>query len=102
MVHYLSMAWKIRINNRAVKNLRKLPLSIQERFKALALELRITGPVQDQWPNYGKIRGVDDCHHCHIKKGKPTYVVVWKITGDHTLEVTYVGTHENADYKKLC
>lgn len=80
----------------------KLPIEIQERFKALAIELKVMGPVQNRWPNYGKIRGTKDCHHCHLKKGKPTYVAVWKVTGENTVEVTYVGTHEKADYQRLC
>lgn len=39
-------------------------------------------------------------HHCHLKKGHPTYVVIWQVT-DKTIklvEVTYVGTHEKAPY----
>jgi mRNA-degrading endonuclease RelE of RelBE toxin-antitoxin system len=96
------MQWQVRLNKRAVKNCQKLPPQIQERFKALALELRATGPVQRRWPHYGKIQGMENCHHCHIKVGRPTYVAVWKITGAHCLEITYVGTHEGADYQRLC
>jgi len=94
--------WHVRLSKRAVKNYQKLPPQIQERFKALALELRATGPMQRQWPNYGKIQGVEHCYHCHIKQGRPTYVAVWKVTGTYCLEVTYVGTHEGADYQRLC
>lgn len=94
--------WEVRINKKASKNIGKLPVSIRERFKALVLELRADGPVRDRWPNYGKISGAEDCHHCHIKKGKPTYVAVWKVTGENSTEVTYVGTHEKADYRRLC
>jgi mRNA-degrading endonuclease RelE of RelBE toxin-antitoxin system len=94
--------WNVKIHRKAAKNINKLPADIQERFKALAIELKVIGPVQPHWPNYGKIRGAKDCHHCHLKKGKPTYVAVWKVTDDNTLEVTYVGTHENADYARLC
>ncbi len=96
------MAWDVRMSRKAAKNLKKLPVSIQERFKALALELKAAGPVRDRWQNYGKIRGTADCHHCHIKKGKPTYVAVWHVKNENILEVTYVGTHEGADYRKLC
>ena len=96
------MKWQVRLSKRAVKNYQKLPQQIQERFKALALELRTTGPVQPQWPHYGKILGMEKCYHCHVKPGRPTYVAVWKVTGAHCLEVTYVGTHEGADYQRLC
>ncbi len=63
--------WEVTIRKKAIKNLKKLPIAIQERFKALALELRVLGPVQQGWLNYGKIQGTEDCHHCHIKKGHP-------------------------------
>ncbi len=96
------MVWEIRISKKAAKNLKRLPVPIQERFKALALELRVAGPVRDGWSNYGKIRGAGNCHHCHIKKGKTTYVAVWQVKDDKILEVTYVGTHEGADYRRLC
>ncbi len=34
------------------------------------------GPVRGDWPNYGKL--AKHRHHCHIRKGRPTYVAVWK------------------------
>jgi mRNA-degrading endonuclease RelE of RelBE toxin-antitoxin system len=37
--------WNVTIRKKAVKNLKKLPVITQERFKALALELRVLGPV---------------------------------------------------------
>lgn len=94
--------WNVNIRKNAAKSLFKLPIDIQERFKALAIELRVRGPVQNHWPNYGKIRGAKDCYHCHLKKGKPTYVAVWKVVGENILEVVYIGTHEKADYQRLC
>ena len=96
------MNWQVRVHKRAVKNLQKLPENIQERFKALALELRTSGPVQRHWPHYSKIQGTENCHHCHLKQGRPTYVAVWKTTGERSIEVTYVGPHEGADYPRLC
>lgn len=96
------MSWQVRVSRRAVKNLPRLPANIQERFKALALELRATGPVQPHWPHYGKIQGAENCHHCHIKPGRPTYVAIWRVNGALSLEVTYVGPHEGADYQRLC
>jgi hypothetical protein len=43
-------------------------------------------------------------YHCHIKKGRPTYVVVWQVTDREIkiVEVKYVGTHEGADYRRIC
>jgi mRNA-degrading endonuclease RelE of RelBE toxin-antitoxin system len=102
LILFFMLKWQVRVHKRAVKNLQKLPENVQERFKALALELCAIGPVQRHWPHYGKIQGTEDCHHCHLKQGRPTYVAVWKATGEHSLEVTYVGSHEGADYPRLC
>ena len=56
------------------------------------------GPVAGNWPNYGKLD--DNRHHCHLKKGRPTYVAVWWEVRQEkqTIEVAYVGTHEKAPY----
>lgn len=65
---------------------------------ALIGDIEKGGPVRGDWPNYGKLTG--NRHHCHIKKGQPTYVVVWEVQ-DKTIklvEVIYVGTHEKAPY----
>ena len=67
-------------------------------------EIKIAGPIRNRWPNYGKISGKKDCYHCHLQKGKTTYVAVWKVTDkpQKIIEVTYIGTHEKAEYKRLC
>lgn len=62
------------------------------------LEIEHKGPVRGNWPNYGRLSG--NLHHCHLKKGRPTYVAVWEVI-DNTaslVEVTYAGTHEKAPY----
>jgi len=84
------------------KGLKKLPKGIDEAFQLLLAEIKLSGPVQANWPNYGKLR--EDCHHCHLQKGRPTYVAVWRILSkkERIIEVTYVGSHEKARYGKLC
>jgi hypothetical protein len=54
--------------------------------------------VRGDWPNYSKLAG--GRHHCHLKKGKPTYVAVWEVLDKDIklIEVQYVGTHEKAPY----
>lgn len=61
-------------------------------------EIKHSGPVRGNWPNYGKLG--DGRHHCHLKKGKPTYVVMWEERDREIrlIEVTYAGTHEKAPY----
>ena len=96
--------WTVNLVNRAQKGCKKIPKSIQEIFQVLLAELTIAGPIRNQWPNFGKIKGARDCYHCHLRKGNPTYVAVWKQTDKarKIIEVTYVGTHEKAGYSRLC
>lgn len=61
-------------------------------------ELKLEGPVQAKWPNYGKLKGHYGCHHCHLNRGRPTYVVCWEAKENNELEVYYADTHENAPY----
>lgn len=64
---------------------------------AASCGIEFSGPVRGNWPNYSKL--ADGRHHCHLKKGKPTYVAVWsEDKATVTVEVIYVGTHEKAPY----
>jgi hypothetical protein len=64
----------------------------------LAKEIEIMGPVRGNCPNYGKL--APERHHCHLKKGRPTYVAVGEERNREIrlIEVVYVGTHEKAPY----
>ncbi|MDL2226230.1 hypothetical protein LJB86_01035 [Deltaproteobacteria bacterium OttesenSCG-928-M10] len=90
--------WNIRIHPKADKMLSSLPKRIVLIFEQLVREMKEKGPVAGTWPNYGKLDR--NRHHCHLKKGRPTYVSVWweVKTESRTIEVTYVGTHEKAPY----
>lgn len=92
------MAWTVNIKSKVVKRLTKLPVNVRRRLILLMQEIEALGPVRGEWPNYGKL-GCNR-HHCHLKKGNPTYVAVWEeIRGEIKLiEVTYIGTHEKAPY----
>ena len=65
---------------------------------ALIGDIEAGGPVRGDWPNYGKLG--DARHHCHLKKGQPTYVAVWEVQDKKIklVEIQYVGTHEKAPY----
>lgn len=94
------MPFKIQPLNRKFKNgLTRLPQRVVDSLYALLTTIEIMGPVRGDWPNYSKL--VKGVHHCHLKKGNPTYVAVWKECADGTIEVLYVGTHEKVDYKKF-
>ncbi len=83
---------------KAEKGLRKLPLLVRRSLAALMLEIEKEGPVRGNWPNYSKLG--PEKHHCHLKKGNPTYVAVWEVRDRQVrlVEVTYAGTHEKAPY----
>jgi mRNA-degrading endonuclease RelE of RelBE toxin-antitoxin system len=97
------MAWQVRLSTRAHKNLKKMPKGINEIFQILLKEMELSGPVRNGWPNYRKLSRNKNCYHCHLQKGNPTYVAVWKSFKEKkTIEVIYVGTHEGVNYNRIC
>ena len=91
------MAWIVTYHRKVEKELGKLPVSVQKALYRLAFEIELSGPVSGNWQNYAKLDG--NRHHCHLKKGKPTYVAVWTEDKEQiTVEVVYAGTHEKAPY----
>lgn len=90
--------WTVTIHRRALKPIGKLPTRVRNSLVALIRAIETDGPVRGDWPNYGKLGG--QRHHCHLKKGSPTYVAVWEVRNREVklVEITYVGTHEKAPY----
>ena len=65
-------------------------------FSQLLMELE-NGPETPKWPNYSKLGRMT--YHCHLKKGRPTYVACWTANKKNKIiEVYYAGTHEKAPY----
>jgi len=95
---FTNMSWQVNIKKSVVKELPKLPQEVRNALKFLMADMEPGGPVRGNWQNYGKLSAKR--HHCHIKKGRPTYVAVWEEKEDsiHLIEVTYAGTHEKAPY----
>ena len=92
------MRWNVELTNKAKKQADKLPKAVQDSLMLLMREIAISGPVRGNWANYSKLS--DNEHHCHLKKGRPTYVAVWREDKGRIrlVEVIYVGTHEKAPY----
>lgn len=91
------MLWKVTITRKAEKHALKLPRTVLDSLYALMASIGESGPVRGEWPNYSKLPG--NRHHCHLKKGKPTYVAVWaEDKNTITVEIVYAGTHEKAPY----
>lgn len=92
------MAWTLQWKRKLEKQLRDLPEQVQLSFRALIHEIELLGPVRGNWKNYSKLNKTQ--HHCHLKSGRPTYVVCWEVVDNkqEIVEVYYVGTHEKAPY----
>jgi len=96
--------WEVELSRQTEKEKNKLPIPIRDQFFFLVKAIEILGPYRSEWKNYGPLRrkpGIpDDAYHCHLKKGKPTYVACWYITNkkERKIEVFYVGSHEGAPY----
>jgi len=92
------MAWTVNISGKTEKGITRLPLAVQKALALLMQDIEDSGPVRGDWPNYAKL--TFGRHHCHLKKGRPTYVAVWEERSGQLrlIEVTYVGTHEKAPY----
>lgn len=90
------MLWTVEVNRHI--RIAALPLRVKQSLVALIREIEVQGPVRGNWPNYGKLGPTR--HHCHLKRGRPTYVAVWDVrdSQQRLVEVTYVGTHERAPY----
>ena len=98
------MSWTVIFSSKAAKQIKRLPEDRRASLKFLIKDIQEGGPVTVQWPNFGKIIGKDDCYHCHLKKGCPTYVALWRVADRaiKLVEIRYVGTHEGADYRRIC
>jgi mRNA-degrading endonuclease RelE of RelBE toxin-antitoxin system len=94
------MAWTVKMTGKAKKQADRLPEKARRALDQLVWEIGLTGPVKANWYHYSKLKGMDGMHHCHLNKGKPRYVAVWKEAdnGIQLVEVRYVGTHEKAPY----
>jgi mRNA-degrading endonuclease RelE of RelBE toxin-antitoxin system len=92
------MGWTVNYSKRAAKQAQRLPKRVLEIVDTLIAEIELAGPVRGGWPNYGKLG--ERLHHCHLKKGHPTYVAVWEESENRIqfVEIQYVGTHEGAPY----
>jgi addiction module RelE/StbE family toxin len=99
--------WNVSFSRKAKKQVKKLEVINEDVVLSLQLlvsELIEKGPEPSaQWKNYGPIKGQKksiDKRHCHLMKGKPTYVCCWEVIDNEIqiIEVYYVGTHENAPY----
>lgn len=90
--------WSVSLMGQAKKAKKNLPKKTLDTFILLLDDLKM-GPIRHEWPNYSALRGMRNHYHCHIEKGRPTYVTCWLADkSEKTIEVYYAGTHEKAPY----
>lgn len=87
--------YEIRMKKAVLKNLRKLPENVVDRFNHLAQVLRQSGPTGAHiFKNYSKLGEHE--YHCHLTHH---YVACWRCEKETiTIEVNYVGSRESAPY----
>ena len=84
------VVWKRKIE----KRLMKCPEYVQEKFWVLVKDIEESGPVQKNWRNYSTLG--KNLYHCHLDY---SWVAVWYCEGASIIvEVTYVGSREDAPY----
>lgn len=100
--------WEVNENRVATDGKEDLPQLPKEDYQTLVRRLQAEGPSRGGMgqPHFGPLRqlsrkyGGRKVFHCHLNKGKPTYVAVW-VEYDKTkrqILMVYVGTHEGAPY----
>lgn len=99
------VTWTVDFAHSARKKKEKLPLKIKEALAYLVAELEKAGPIRKNWPNFSGLEKNKknipaNAYHCHLKRGRPTYVACWSVEDKKLkiIEIFYVGTHEDAPY----
>ena len=92
------MTWTVTEKRALNKQVRKLPAKVQNLLITLERDMEVNGPIRGDWPNFSALS--DNRYHCHLKKGRPTYVAIWEVMDKEIkmIEVKYAGTHEKAPY----
>ncbi len=71
-----------------------MPTLQQESFHYLVRQLKTSGPILNDWPNYSKLSANE--YHCHLSH---KWVACWRYEkGTLEVEVYYAGSRENAPY----
>jgi len=95
--------WLVYFTRSAEKQKKNLADNLRDALYALKHDLEQKGPSQTGWRNYSKIMGATDVHHCHINRGRPRYVVIWKVVDQEgqIIEIRFVGPHGSVNYRRF-
>lgn len=95
--------WEITFSSKAEKQARQLSDDVRGVLKLLWRSLEQSGPVQNNWRNYGKIEGGKEVYHCHLNNSHPRYVAVWKVMSpeERIIKIQYIGPHGSVNYSRF-
>jgi mRNA-degrading endonuclease RelE of RelBE toxin-antitoxin system len=86
--------YQVKLNNKTLKGIQKMPKRIQKKMGNLLDELKMKGPIRTEWKNFSKLG--ENNYHCHLEY---KWVACWKIEKNSIIiEVYYAGSRENAPY----
>ncbi len=86
--------YRVHIQKKTLRDLRKMPEPIQMKMANLVEDLRDKGPIRKDWPNFSRLG--PDTYHCHLSHH---WVACWRWQKSSvTIEVYYAGSRENAPY----
>ena len=82
------------VKRKIERDLKCLPMNVQEAFLRLHRDLKMNGPIQPYWPNFKRLANSN--YHCHLNFH---YVACWHCENKSIIiEVYYVGSREGAPY----
>ncbi|GHS91997.1 hypothetical protein FACS1894139_13870 [Planctomycetales bacterium] len=84
----------VKVKRKIARDLAQLPPAVQNRFRALVVDLEQSGARQTDWANFSALG--NNRYPCHLTY---RYVACWTFTkGTIDIEVYYVGSRESAPY----
>ena len=88
------MAFQVSVKKKVERGLADLPKDVQRKFRVLVKELKLSGPIRTNWPNFSPLGKSE--YHCHLKY---SWSACWRWEkGTIEIEVTYAGSREEAPY----
>lgn len=86
--------YDVLVSKKVLKNIQRMPETIQDKMLELIQDLKDSGPIQPSWPNYGRLSS--GRYHCHLSY---KWVACWyHDKGSIRIEVHYAGSREDAPY----
>ena len=74
--------WHVSLSTKADKQAKRMKKDVLDRLTKLLKSIEIKGPIQKEWPHFSSLEKSKlvpkDSYHCHIKRGRPTYVACWQ------------------------